>query len=337
MVKLLNDYPTVENSELFSTYARTSPQLYSSIATTDKHLIRYASNTWNIQIPNCKFHPQTNTINVPIPLVDNYSSEVLSLNIPYQSLSSLGIRQYPIPLSNSITLETLCEVYFLAENIIIRLPGTYRLNSLYRQISDEGIILSIPYLNISNHKIRDNLTKLSLTFIDSIENIKISDEIVLYPLQRFPPQPLASGIFQMFANLTPLEALQLVDDAIVQGMDLARHMVEFNISNRNIDINNNNNNNNKIASSIPSNTQTEMMLSQMGQADDEYDFNYDDHESASKIDHFGLGGMHVEMVGGFKASGIKRSRRESDDVINTNHNTSRTIFSRQKKTDSSGF
>ncbi|GAV28500.1 hypothetical protein PMKS-001971 [Pichia membranifaciens] len=31
-------------------------------------------------------------------------------------------------------------------------------------------------------------------------------------------------------------------------------------------------------------------------------------------------GMHVEMVGGFKAAGVKRARRGSDDVVATSYN-----------------
>lgn len=294
MVRIAYDYPSVENAELFESYTRTSPQLYSSIASTDKYLVRYASNTWNIQFPNCTFHPPTNTLHIPIPFIDD-KGKTFYLDLPYQGLSVLSFTQHPNPSTNSITLEALCEVYFLAENVIIRLPGSSELCKLYTQIPLDGLTFSISYLDIPIHKIRDNLTKLAIS-ISEYPN----DELVIYPLQRFPPQPLALGVFQPYSNLTPLQSLQLVNDAIIQGSELAKNMIEFTrveITNKNL--------------TIPSINlrDNEIMLSQSGYGDDD---NYDSYNNF-RIDEStnGSTGMHVEMIGGFNSSGVKRSRRES--------------------------
>lgn len=304
------DYPNIENSELLATYARTSPQLYSSIATSDKYLLRYASNTWNIQIPHCVFHPELNAIRLPIPFFSAHKT--LVLDIPYQAITSLGFQQHPDPYTNTITLECICEVYLLAENILIRLPTTSSLKSIYPELPDDGITFTLPYLDIQSNKIKDNLTRLSLTVRDSISSAL--SLIVLYPLQRYPPQPLSSGVFQPYSNLTPLQSLQLVNDEIIQGMDLAKNMLEY--------IKNMRNQATRSSSLTPDITGSpslysnpEIMLSQSGYGDDdEYQqFDYSNYGS-TKLDT--MGSMSVEVIGGFNAAGVKRSRRESDDTIN---------------------
>jgi hypothetical protein len=337
MFRLSYDYPTVENTELLSTYSRTSPQLYSSIATSDKYLLRYASNTWNIQFPNCVFHPELNAIRIITSFESNTGSIIF--DIPYQSLGMLGFQQYPDPTSNTITLECLCEIYFLAETILIRLPTTIPLRQIYNELPDDGLTFIIPYLNIKENKIKDNLTKLSLNFINN-------NEIIIYPLQRFPPQPLAQGIFQISSNLTPLQSLQLVNDAIIQGTELSKDMSKYltnmknnlltpisSLSSRSITpppTSNYKQAFNDIPEIMDTIPDMGITLSQSGQGDDDeysFDFNNNNHCSSNlKLET--MGGMHVEMIGGFNSVGVKRSRRESDDTIT---NIPSKLSPRQKK------
>lgn len=330
MPRLCYDTPTVENTELMATYARTSPQLYSSIAASDKYLLRYASNTWNIQFPNCVFHPELHCIRIPIPFyIPGREDDSIIIDVPYEGLSSLGMLQHPNPASYTIDLECHCEVYFLAENIIVKLPTTCKLKTIYSQLPEDGLSFTIPYVNVSSDKIVQNLTKLSI-FVNDTENSNLEDRrtynIVLYPLQRYPPQPLSMGIFQGYSNLTPFQSLRLVSDAIEQGTGLSRDMAEYFSSQRC-------NTMTAISSSCSSvgslnvgdgrdNTSMDLYkLSQSGYGDDD-DFSYEQYDnfdsgSGLKLDTMGGGGsgMYVEIIGGFNSTSVKRGRRDSEDTL----------------------
>lgn len=319
MVRLAYNYPTVESTELLETYARTSPRLYSSIATADKYLLRYASNTWEILFPNCTVHPPTGTVRIPLPFTDG-NAQVFHLDVPYQGLASLGFSQQPGPDANVITLGSFCEVYFLAESIIVRLPGTHSLSFGYPQLPRDGLAFSLSYTEILSHKIKDNLTKLGLC-VQGTEGQQL--HFILYPLQRFPPQPLVAGVFQCYADLTPLQSLQLVDDAITQGTDLVKKMAEYARSTMvpgHLDRSSSAASTTaRSMSGAPYSTDssvgidTEMVLSQTGQGDDDA---YDDYNYADSMGRTESSvGMHVEMVGGFNSTGVKRARRESDEVM----------------------
>lgn len=309
MPKISNYIPTIENTELFATFERTSPQVYSSIATSDKFLLRYASNTWNILIPNCVFHPELTAIRVPIPFFNDAYNDPIILDIPFNSVSSLGFIQHSNPYYNTFTLECLCEVYMLAETCIFRLPTTSALRSMYRDISDDGLTFSIPYTEIKENRIIDNLTKLSLYFKD--DKSPNTNELIFYPLQRLPPQPLSTGVFQPFSNLTPFQCLQLVHQAIDDGIELSKNMINyFNsvyspaVSSRSVieeDVNL---------------VDNELTLSASGCGDDDhYTFDSDKfNEQNTRLES--MGAMSVEMIGGFNSSGEKRGRTASDDAIN---------------------
>lgn len=311
MVRVIADVPSVENTELLDAYIRTAPHLLSSIATAETYLLRFASNIWSVEIPGCTFHPELNSIRLPFDVNGS-----VALYIPYQRLSQLSINNIPHPETNTITLQMHREVYLLSESLLVRLPTTGPLHHLYPFVSyDEGIIFSIPYLDIRNHRITDNLTKLNISF-------STGGDLVLSPMQRFPPQPLSTGIFKPFANLTPLQSLQLANDAIFQGIDLAKNMISFYNTIRSNPLQQQNyipstqkpssSSDSSEGSSAPltgtSGTDVEYMLPQSGQADDLGPMDSSD----LRLDTFG--GMDIEIVGGFNSTGVKRSRRESDDA-----------------------
>lgn len=311
MFRISQDYPTVENTELWSTYQKTHPQLYSSILSNDSYLLRYASNIWNVQFNNCVFHPPTNSIIIQTQFINSSTNLPFEINLPYQYLNNMNFTQLPDPLSNSITLQCLCEFYLLADLIIIRLPTTGLLSNFYPDlISNDGLIFKIPYNEISNFSIKDNLTKLSL----SISSHNSLNNLTIFPLQRFPPQPLASGLFQPFSNLTPLQSLQLVENSITEGKNFINNLIQYQSNNSAKLVDSNSDitmNTNTFGSSNFNSSQRELLLSQSGQADDD-DFNlmYEDQDHDS-----GNNSMQIEMIGGFQSTGTKRLRRESDDVV----------------------
>lgn len=309
MPKLCNYVPTIENTELFAVFQRTNPQIYSSIASNDKFLLRYASNTWNIMIPNCIFHPELSAIRIPIAFnADGYDDTII-LDVPYNSVASLGFIKHSNPYYNTITLECLCEIYFLADSCIFRLPSTIGLKSLYPMLSDEGLTFSFPMSEITENRIIDNLTKLSLYFKG--EKSANTNELVLYPLQRIPPQPLSTGVFQPFSNLTPFQSLQLVHSEITEGLELSRKMVEyFNSINSVLTPPMSN----KYTTELPE-VDKEVTLSASGHGDDEvYPYEWDKF-SEQNVMMESMGAMSVEMIGGFNSTGTKRGRTASSDAI----------------------
>lgn len=311
MPKICSYIPTIENTELFAIFQRTNPQIYSSIATSDKFLLRYASNTWNIMLPNCVFHPELSSIRIPIPFNSNSFSDSIILDVPFDSISSLGFMQHSNPYYNSFTLECLCEVYFLAETCIFRLPTTTALKSFYPTISDDGLTFILPYSEIKENRIVDNLTKLSLYFKD--DRSTNTNEIIIYPLQRLPPQPLLTGVFQPFCNLTPYQSLQLAHEAILEGTEFSKNMVEYynSLSTVLTPVASNNTNGDQIPE-----VENELTLSAAGQGDDDlYPYVSNRFEEMnSRLET--MGGMSVEMIGGFNSTGVKRGRSVSDDAIN---------------------
>ncbi|ODQ46294.1 hypothetical protein PICMEDRAFT_72375 [Pichia membranifaciens NRRL Y-2026] len=293
MLRLVYDYPTVESSEPLETYARTSPHRYSSIAAADKYLLRYASNTWTVRFPLCVVLAQTQTVRLPVVFdTRGGGGGPLSVEIPGQSLSAVGlVAVQECSETASVTLEAGCEVYFLAESVLVRLPQTERLSTLYPQLPRDGLAFCFSYTDILGHRIQDNLTRLGL----SVQGC----EMTLSPLQRFPPQPLVAGVFQRYADLTPLQALQLVDSAIVDGRELVRKMTEYTRSAGSAGT----------SAGTGAGTEDEVLLFQSGQGDDDgggYAESYTEDDAV---------GMHVEMVGGFKAAGVKRARRRSDEAV----------------------
>ena len=299
MLRLAYDYPTVESAEPLETYARTSPHRYSSIAAADKYLLRYASNTWTVRFPLCTVHRQRQTVLLRLVFGPRSPDGPLSLEIPCQGLSALGFVLVQECLeAASVTLEAGCEVYFLAESVLVRLPQTGRLSTLYPQLPPDGLAFYFSYTDILGHRIQDNLTRLGFSLQDC--------ELTLSPLQRFPPQPLVAGVFQRYADLTPLQALQLVDGAIFDGTDLVHKMTEYTRSAGSVGT----------SASTGAGTEEEMLLFQSGQGDDDnhaggYAENYAEDDAV---------GMHVEMVGGFNATGVKRARRGSDDAVAASDN-----------------
>lgn len=282
MVRVVSDFPTVENTELLSIHARLSPQ---QISTEDRYLLAYASNTWRLEIPNCVYHPPSSTIIAPFQI--QTANGDASLTFPFDSTSSMNIIKTLVPETNTITLGLPSVVYFLAENLLIHLPTTAPLGLS----NDDGLIFSIPYTQIIQHCIRDNLTKLQLMIKgDHDANTNL---LVMYPLQRYPPQPLANGIFAVWANQTPLEALHYVSDSIGRGRDLAQMLLSSDYDGDDI---------------MDDPIQADTMLTSEGQADDE-DFQFN---APSLIN----GGMNVTLIGGSNVSGMKRFRA-SDDSLST--------------------
>lgn len=302
MARIIHEWPTVENTELLATYSRTSPQLYSSIATCDKYLLRYASSTWNIQFLNCQYHSRSMRIRLDLPLETPYGVEYLY--IPKSLLSQINF-QYHQTDNDTFILETTCEIYLLAENIIIKLPTVSSLSTLYPQLisNNDGLCFSIPYLDIETHnKIIDNLTKLS-----------ILDNLVIYPLQRFPPQPLSTGIFQGYSNLTPLQSLYLANESISKGSELSKNIIKYLNTIKNTNITTTTSPSPPMSRRLSSTPDTEIiMLSQNGYGDD------DEYNLKLDLDTMGnSGAMDVEIVGGFNSIGIKRTRRESGEEVDS--------------------
>lgn len=309
MPKLCKYVPTVENTELFALFQRTNPQIYSSIASNDKFLLRYASNTWNILIPNCVFHPELNSIRIPIEFHSEEYSDPIVLDVPYSQITSLGFTKHSNPYCNTITLECLCEVYILADSCVFRLPTTIGLKSLYPMLSDEGLTFTLSLSEIVENKVIDNLTKISLFFRGEISTK--TNEIVIYPLQRLPPQPLSGGVFQMFSNLTPFQSLQLVHAEVIEGTELSQKMMSYfnSINSVMTPLLSN-----KIDSDIPDMSE-EVTLSATGHGDDEVYSNDFDKFSDQITMLESMGAMSVEMIGGFNSTGTKRGRTASNDTI----------------------
>lgn len=298
MVRVVVDFPTVENTELLSLHASLSPQ---EISTEDRYLLAYASNTWRLEIPNCTYHPPSSTINAPFHLQTALGDSPLTF--PFNSLASMNIIKTLVPETNTITLGLPSLVYFLAENILIHLPTT----SPLKLSNEDGIIFSIPYTQIIQHSIRDNLTKLQI-MVKGDDDMN-TNLLVMYPLQRYPPQPLASGLFSIWANQTPLEALQYVNDSIGRGRDLAQALLSSDYDGDDL---------------MDDSGHLDTMLTSEGQADDE-DFQF----NAPSLTN---GGMNVTLIGGSDVSGVKRFRSSDDSLSNSSmHPTNVGLGSRPKR------
>lgn len=280
MVRIVSDFPTVENTELLLLHASLSPQ---QISTEDRYLLAYASNTWRLEIPNCTYHPPSSTINAPLPL--HTQNGCVNLTFPFNSMNSMNIIKTLVPETNTITLGLPAIVYFLAENVLIHLPTTAPLNLS----NEDGIILSIPYTQIIQNSIRDNLTKIQIMIKG--DNDLNTNLLVMYPLQRYPPQPLANGLFSIWANQTPLQALQFVNDAIGRGRDLGQQLLNSDYDGDD---------------DMFESGHLDTMLTSEGQADDE-DFRFN---APSLIN----GGMNVTLIGGSDVSGVKRFRSSDDSL-----------------------
>lgn len=306
MLKIIDHPPSVKNCTLFSDYIKT----VSVHDVPDTHLLRYASNIWYLRLSSNIFHPELNAIRLSIPFGNN-----IIMDIPYMSLSSLGINTLTDPSLNTISLDIPCHLYCLAEEIIISLPYMTPLHNLYPQLisSDDGLNFIIPYTNMINHKITDNLTKLSISLSQSQSqsqfNYHSNYELFLYPQQKSTSQPLSSGLFQPFSNLSPFQALQVVNDSIDQGIQLSNSLSNYYTSLNSQKIRNRSFpplSADSLDPSIDSFT-----LSHSGQADD-LNYNFASSTSDLKLDTYGsLPDYNNNNI----QNNNKRLRRESNDII----------------------
>lgn len=269
-MRIVHDHPTVENTDLLALHARISPQ---TLQTEDKYLLAYAGNTWQCEMPLCVYHPPSATIRAPFELQGE------PFVVPFDA-SLAGAEKVLVPETNTITLSFPAIVYFLVENIVIRLPTTQNGNQR------EEIILSLPYSDIIQHSITCNLTRLQLVVQEQSQSH--SYFLVLYPLQRYPPQPLIQGLFNVWSRQTPLESLHFVNDIIGQGRDLAQQLSLYYESQQDDGL------------VMIDDDQELGGICSTGQADDE-DFSFD---FVNGLDS----GVDVTLVGGSEVSGLKRSR-----------------------------
>lgn len=303
MFRIINDYPRPENTLLLQAYQATAT--YDQLLSADHYLLAYASNTWRIQLPNCQFHPPSNSIVPPFSCYTYEMGNVEENNtlFPYKLINSMGAHQIPHPGNNSITLDFPCIVYFLADSLIIHLPTTADLGP------QEGLIFHISYSQIEYHSIRSNLTKLQLVLKSPNGNsCQNSYEFYLYPLQRFPPQPLATGLYSPWTNQTPLQALQHVDLAIGQGRDLLQRLDQETAQPPESSKSYKTQNMNSLYESgiIPDDSD-DVLITNNGQADD-------DDTPLNSWGDLKNSGMDVMLIGGADISGVKRGRVSDEDV-----------------------